>query len=133
LRSPLSRACLVVCVAAIACSGPVSVDVAVGNTQPFVGKIWLSTDASAAPGTFRIFLPDGTLVMDSCVETYRLAKWRALDDRRVEWQEDTAKIEAEIAQPSPGELQLRLRLVGELSEQHYRLATIPFVCPDMPR
>jgi hypothetical protein len=58
-----------VCVAAIACSGPVSVDVAVGNTQPFVGKIWLSTDASAAPGTFRIFLPDGTLVMDLCVET----------------------------------------------------------------
>ena len=71
--------------------------------------------------------------MDSCVETYRLAKWRALDERRVEWQEDSAKIEAEIAQPSPGELQLRVRLGGEINEQRYRLATVPFVCPDMPR
>ena len=126
-------ACLVACVPAFACGTPVSVDVAVGNTQPFVGKIWLSTDASAPLGTFRIFLPDGTLVMDSCVETYRLAKWRTLDERRVEWQEDSAKIEAEIAQPSPGELQLRVRLGGEINEQRYRLATVPFVCPDMPR
>ena len=133
LRSLLSCAFLVVFVAAIACSGSVSGDLAVGNTQPFVGMIWLSTDSSAPPGTFRIFLPDGTLVMDSCVETYRLAKWRALDDRRVEWHEDTAKIEAEIAQSSPDELRLRLRLGGEITEQHYRLATVPFVCPDMPR
>ena len=71
LRSLLNT-CLVACVTASACGTPVSVDVAVGNTQPFVGKIWLSTDASAPLGTFRIFLPDGTLVMDSCVETYRL-------------------------------------------------------------
>lgn len=124
---------LVACVTASACGTPVSVDVAVGNTQPFVGKIWLSTDASAPLGTFRIFLPDGTLVMDSCVETYRLAKWRTLDERRVEWQEDSAKIEAEIAQPSTGELQLRVRLGGEINEQRHRLATVPFVCPDMPR
>ena len=126
-------ACLVACVPAFACGTPASVDVAVGNTQPFVGKIWLSTDPSAALGTFRIFLPDGTLVMDSCVETYRLAKWRALDERRVEWQEDTARIEAEIAQSSPDVLQLRIRLAGEINEQRYRLATVPFVCPDMPR
>ena len=38
-----------------------------------VGKVWVSTDPSASPGTFRIFLADGTLVMDSCGETYRLA------------------------------------------------------------
>ena len=131
-RSLLS-ACLVSCVSASACGTPTSVDVAVGITQPFVGKVWLSTNASAPLGTFRIFLPDGTLVMDSCVETYRLAKWRTLDERRVEWQEDSAKIEAVIAQPSPGELQIRVRLGGEINEQRYRLATVPFVCPDMPR
>src|SRR5688572_22814879 len=47
------------------------------RTQPeFVGKAWMSTDASAARGTLRLFLPDGTLVMDSCWETYRLARWQ---------------------------------------------------------
>ena len=46
---------------------------------PFVGKIWIATDPSAAPGTFRIFLPDGTLVMDLC----RNLPARALEsDRR---------------------------------------------------
>ena len=73
-------------------------------TQPraFVGKTWLSTDPAAAPGTFRIFLADGTLVMDSCFETYRLARWEALDERRIAWQEDTARIEAEVDDATPG-------------------------------
>ena len=124
---------LVVCVTALACGFSDPIDLAVGNTQPFVGKIWLSTDPSSALGTFRIFLHDGTLVMDSCVETYRLAKWRAIDSRRIEWQEDTATIEGEIAQPSPDELLLRVRLSGQVTEQRYRLATVPYVCPDMPR
>ncbi len=90
----------------------------------------MSTDPSAAPGTLRIFLPDGTLVMDSCGETYRLARWRAIDERRIEWQEDTARIEAEVTQVSSDELQLRLHLVRELKEENYRLAQVPFVCPD---
>ena len=97
---------------------------------PFVGKTWLSTDPSAAPGTLRIFLPDGTLVMDSCGETYRLARWRSIDERRVEWQEDTARIEAEVAQAGADQLQLRLHLVSETKEETYRLAPVPFVCPD---
>lgn len=123
--------CLVAGITAFACGSPASVDVAVGNPQPFVGKIWLSTDPASALGTFRIFLPDGRLVMHSCVETYRLAKWRAIDSRRVEWQEDTATIEAEIAQSSPDELLQRVRLGGQITEQRYRLATVPYVCPDV--
>src|SRR5262245_7195784 len=55
-----------------------------------VGKIWLSTDQTAAPGTLRVFLPDGTLVMTSCVETYRLARWTSMGAGRISWQEDTA-------------------------------------------
>ena len=90
----------------------------------------MSTDASAAPGTLRIFLPDGTLVMDSCGETYRLARWRAIDEHRIEWHEDSARIEAEVTQASSDRLQLRLHLVRELKEENYRLAPVPFVCPD---
>jgi hypothetical protein len=117
---------LVVCALLSACSGT-SVD---RPDRPFVGKTWISTDSSAAPGTLRIFLPDGTLLMDSCLETYRLAKWRAIDDRHIEWQEDTARIEAEITQATADQLQLRLRLVSEVKEENYRLAQVPFVCPD---
>jgi hypothetical protein len=100
----------------------------------FVGKVWVSTDASAAPGTLRIFLADGTLVMDSCFETYRLARWRSIDDRRIAWTEDTASIEAEITQLTRDDLRIRLQLAGgEVKEEAYRSALVPTVCPDAPR
>ena len=78
----------------------------------------------------RIFLPDGTLVMTSCVETYRLARWQRIDPGRIEWQEDGARIEAEVTQPAANELDLRLHLARDLKDEHYRLAHVPFVCPD---
>ena len=98
--------------------------------RAFVGKIWLSSDPAAVLGTMRIFLADGTLVMDSCFETYRLARWEALDGRRVAWQEDTARIEAEVDETTAGELRLRLQLTQEVKEERYRVADVPFVCPD---
>jgi hypothetical protein len=39
------------------------------HDRSFTGKMWLSTDAAAAPGTIRVVLPDGTLLIDSCGET----------------------------------------------------------------
>jgi hypothetical protein len=93
---------VIACVLAAACRSPSANQEArtasPGAPPAFVGKTWISTDPSAAPGTLRIFLPDGTLVMDSCGETYRLARWRAIDDRRIEWQEDSARIEADVTQ-----------------------------------
>jgi hypothetical protein len=100
------------------------------DAQEFVGRTWLSTDPSAPPGTLRIFLADGTLLMDSCGETYRLAKWRTLRPRRIAWIEDGARIEAEVSQPRAGELRLRLHLRSEIKDERYRLAKVPFVCPD---
>ena len=70
----------------------------------------MSTDASAA--MLRIFLSNGTLVMDSCWETYRLARWQATGDRQLEWEEATARIEADIIQLTDERLRLRLRLAG---------------------
>lgn len=98
-----------------------------------VGTAWAATDASAALGTLRIFLPDGTLVMDSCFETYRLARWRALDGRRVEWDEDGERIEAEMVLPDPDTLQIRLRLRDGISVTNYARAQVPYLCPDLPR
>jgi hypothetical protein len=132
------KAAIIACVLLSACSerdsdGPRS-QVAIEEAQPsFVGKVWMSTDTAAAPGTLRIFLPNGTLVMDSCWETYQLAQWQSVDGRRIEWHEGPAKIEAEVAQVTDERLLLRLQLVGETKEEAYRAAQIPFICPDMPR
>ena len=91
----------------------------------------MSTDRAAAPGTIRVFLADGTLVLDSCVETYRLARWTAIDANRIAWDEDGARIEAEIRQVSPDELEIRLHLVKEVKEERYRLAAVPYVCAEL--
>ncbi len=123
-----------------AASGQASTESAGGSDQQgrpsladgraFVGRVWAATHPSASPGTFRIFLPDGTLVMDSCGETYRLARWQPLGDSGVVWEEDTARIEAEVTESGADALTLRLQLVGEVREEHYVLARVPFVCPD---
>jgi hypothetical protein len=103
------------------------------STPAFVGKIWLSTDNDAPPGTFRLFTPAGLLLMDSCGETYRIAQWRAIDDSRIEWTEDSARIEARIVRVTESELQMQLQLVNSVKDESYRAADTAGVCPDMPR
>jgi hypothetical protein len=100
----------------------------------FADKIWVRSDSPDLPGVMRIFLSDGTLVMDSCWETYRLAKWRALPDNAVAWDEDGMEIQARVVEASETALVLRLALVGgETVEERYRKAEMPYVCPDMRR
>lgn len=99
-----------------------------GSAAAFVGKVWVATDADAAPGTLRVFAADGTLLMTSCGETYRLARWTR-SGRRVSWQEDTARIDADVS-GGARELTLTLRLRDGAKVEHYRLATVPFLCGD---
>ncbi len=129
MRSPrgLVAAC---CLVIAALTAPAPAGAQARGAQSFVGKTWISTDPTAAANTLRIFLPDGTLVMGSCTEPYRLASWRSMGAQRIEWREDTARIQAEVSYPRPNQLQLRLRLRSEIKDEHYRLATVPFVCPD---
>ena len=96
----------------------------------FIGKIWISTTQGHARGSMLIFLPDRSLLMDSCFETYRISKWGAEGDR-IRWIEDAIPIEATLSMPNDDEL--RLRVAGQDREQSYVTATVPYVCPDMPR
>jgi hypothetical protein len=77
-----------------------------------------------------VFLPDRSLLMDSCFETYRISKWGVAGDR-IRWLEDTIPIEAEVNMPSKNEL--TLQVAGQDRAQTYVAAQVPFVCPDMPR
>lgn len=96
---------------------------------PFVGKVWISTMPGSARGSLLIFLPDGTLVMDSCFEPYRLSRWGMAGDH-VRWLEDTIPIEAEVSVRFNSSL--RLRISGQ-RERVYVAASVPYTCPDMPR
>ena len=95
----------------------------------FIGRVWRALDRGAPLGTIMIFLPDRTLLMDSCFETYRVSKWGVAGDH-IRWLEDTVPIEAEVITPSKDELILRM---GANLEQRYVAMTDPYTCPDMPK
>ena len=104
-----------------------------GNDEPanpaFIGRIWRSTVLGSPVGSILIFLPDRTLLMDSCFETYRVSQWGVAGDR-IRWLEDRVPIEAEVVTPTADELTLR---IGNGREHRYVAITDPYTCPDMPR
>jgi hypothetical protein len=96
----------------------------------FIGRVWLSTTPGSPRGSIMIFLPDRTLVQDSCFETFRLSQWGA-SGNLIRWIEDTLPVEAEITLPDKDQLILRVR--GFDRQQSFEAVTPPYVCPDMPR
>lgn len=102
------------------------------GANPLLNKVWVRTDADPAlPGPMQIFLEDGTLVSDSCWETYRLSKWEQTSDTSISWDEDGMTIAADIASLTDEELVLHLQLTDGMQEQRFAVATAPYVCPDM--
>lgn len=102
------------------------------RSNPLLNKVWVRADAGESlPGPMQIFLADGTLVTDSCWETYRLSKWQQVSDSAISWDEDGMTIDADIASVSDTELVLNLKLGSEVQEQRFVTATVPYVCPDM--
>jgi hypothetical protein len=121
-----------------AASRPTNVQVAVpaGDESPtarLVNTVWkVTAPAGRARGSFYIFLSDGTLVMTSCVETYRLATWRSDAAGRIAIAEDEAvKYEAEILEIQDRQARLRLDLRNERIELTLHAADAPYVCPDL--
>lgn len=103
------------------------------NDNPLLNKVWVLQGDAASPGTMQIFLPDGTLVSDSCWETYRLSKWQQVSETAISWEEDGMTINADISSLTADELVLSLKLGGDVVEQRFAPAVVPTVCPDMPR
>jgi len=102
------------------------------TSNPLLNRVWVRADDTGLPGPMQIFLSDGTLVSDSCWETYRLSHWQQVSESAISWEEDGMTINADIATLSDSELVLRLNLIGgSVEEQRYVAATVPYVCPDM--
>jgi hypothetical protein len=131
----LTRVALLLLVGAVAACSRLP-DVAMpgaGNerTADFLeNRVWLDTGADAAPGTLRAFVSDGTLVMTSCAETYRLAPWRWVEGGTLVWEEDGENIRADVALVGRDELVLVLDLPDGSVSRRYAAAQSPVVCPD---
>ena len=117
----------------VACGPPPPGDVPSPPSDVLSGRLWVTTDDDAPRGDFRIFLADGTLVSDSCFETYRLSRWSREAEDRIRWEEDGRPINAQILALSENTLRIRLALSSGPEEHSYAAAQVPFVCPDMPR
>jgi len=96
-------------------------------------RVWTKADDNGLPGVMKIFLSDGTLVQDSCWETHRLDRWELTSDTALKWNEDSIEIAADIVSLSDAELVLNLKLRGGDQEEKYVAATVPYLCPDMPK
>lgn len=94
-------------------------------------RVWLDTGADAAPGTLRAFLTDGTLVMTSCVEVYRLAPWRWIGGSRLAWEEDGRSIHGEVVLAGRDEMVLAIELGPETVTRRFSAASAPVVCPSL--
>lgn len=114
-------------------SGPTPPTERPGAVAGFTNRVWWRSDPAAPPGAMVVFLDDGTLVQDSCWETYRLSRWRMDPDGTLAWSEDGAEIHASVLTSTEDALSLRLRLVGGSEDRDYGPATVPYVCPDLPR
>ena len=118
--------------------------VAVSPTRPtgpslsqLFSRVWRVTKAPSQPpsGSIYIFLPNGTLLQTSCVETYRIATWtvdksapsvlRVVEDGQLAYT-------ATIAQLTDTTLQLQKNLVRSNEKQAVTLTAVQkeFVCPD---
>lgn len=101
--------------------------------RSFTNRVWVKTDTGDLPGVLKIFLSDGTLVQDSCWETHRLSKWTMTGDADLSWNEDGMDIAASIVSVNSSELHLQLQLGGGKVDEYYTSATVPYVCPDVPK
>lgn len=95
-------------------------------------RVWLDRTPNAPPGSLRAFLSDGTLIMTSCVETYRLAPWRWVSGARLVWEEDGRAVNAEVLVVSKESLGLAIELAdGTTDSRTFEAAQSPVVCPDL--
>jgi hypothetical protein len=101
-----------------------------GMASMVENRVWLKSNPDAAPGAFRAFLGDGTLVMTSCGEVYRLAPWRWVDGATLVWEEDGRSIRGEIAEVGHDSMVLLVDPDGENRAVEFRVARAPVVCPD---
>jgi hypothetical protein len=134
LRHPIKLTATVGLALATLATALPSAQAAGPGTDAIAGKAWVETKSqSGLPGVMLVFLPDGTLLMDSCWETYALRKWSRGGADALSWDEDGAKISAKIKSVTANQLTLQVKAGRDIVEHRYTAAKAPYICPDMKR
>lgn len=100
--------------------------------DPITGQVWLRTDPGVAAGDLLAFLSGGSLLMTSCGEPYRLARWQREGDT-LQWDEDGEPIRVRVLAVDADSLQLEFQLRGGPEIRSYRASREARVCPDLER
>lgn len=97
-------------------------------------RIWVEVEPSnGLPGVMTTFLSGGTLLFDSCWETYSVTRWKRLAAKKLTWDENGTPVAAEVKSLSPDELVLAISAGRDKSEHRYVPVKTPFICPDMKK
>ena len=88
-----------------------------------VNRVWQRWEADGQPSMVRIFLSDGTLVMDDCWATHRLSSWTCSPDGRLNWREDGKDIHARVKSLGLDRLVLQVDRKGSSVEERYTAAS----------
>jgi hypothetical protein len=85
------------------------------------------------PGVMMTFLSNGTLLQDSCWETYTLSNWKPAGAQSISWTENGMPIFAELVSVSTVELVLEVGTGEAKLQRIFQAAKTPFNCPDMKK
>lgn len=118
--------------AAPSASLPASASTAAATPDLLTAQLWLREDEGAAPGELMAFLPGGSLLMTSCGETYRQARWQR-EGTTLRWDEDGEPIRARVISVGEAALQLEFELRGGPEARRYRASQESRACPDLPK
>ncbi|QIB34073.1 hypothetical protein [Ancylobacter pratisalsi] len=120
--------------AALACAQLAAPIASAQGIDSLTGRVWVETaPANKMPGTLLVFFNDGTLLMDSCWETYALRRWKRTAPDALSWDEDGATVSATVAKLTATDLTLKVKAGRDVVEHRYARPKVPFVCPDMKR
>lgn len=110
------------------------------DLTPLFSKIWRVSEAPSEPalGSINVFLPNGTLLQTSCVETYLIGGWTIDKEQPNVLQvseNGMPAYTAQIVELTDTTLQLQLTLTQTNETQNITLTAVEdeFVCPDLPR
>ncbi|MBI4781237.1 MAG: hypothetical protein HY785_07910 [Oscillatoriophycideae cyanobacterium NC_groundwater_1537_Pr4_S-0.65um_50_18] len=124
---------------------PAATASATPSTQPsndltqLFSKIWRVTEpSSAAPNSLYVFLPNGTLLQTSCVETYAIFPWtidKAVPNVLKVDENGRPAYTAEILELNNTTLRLQQKLIPSNETREITLTAVEeeFVCPDLPK
>jgi hypothetical protein len=106
-----------------------------GNTVPgLVNRLWQKIDGDDGQRSkVRIFLADGTLVVDDSWEAHRLSAWKLQGSDRLTWNEDGKDVSARIASLTDDRLTLVFDQRGKQVAENYTAAPIGPACGETPK